>query len=446
MTVSPFDSLIYGSLLSDRDVASLFDDQVYVDNMVRFEAALARVQGRLGIIPGGAAEQLHETLAQIDLPAAELAVGTADAGVPVPALVAALRKKIDGSAAQYLHWGATSQDVMDTALVLTLARTIKLLELRLDKVIESLKVLADQHRETVMAARTRSQQALPMTFGLKVTSWLGPLQRHRVRLDQLRPRLLVVQFGGAVGTLSALGGRGLEVMEALASELDLNSPGVPWQVQRDGLAEFAGWLSLVSGSLGKMGQDVVLMAQSEVGELREGGQASGGGGRGGSSTMPQKSNPVSSEALVTAAKMNATLLPAVHQALLQEHERGGAAWQLEWLTLPQMAVCTAVSLKHGLYLAENLEVDAVRMRANLDRSNGLLLAEAATFALAEHMPRPEAQALVKESCGAALASGRHLMDLLAERSDAPVDWAKVRDPANYLGVTGELIDRVIKGG
>lgn len=444
MTVSPFDSILFQSLFSDREVAQLFDDQAYVAQMLRVEAALARVQGRLGIIPSDAAKVIDAGLSRMTLPVLELTDGTGDAGVPVPALVAALRKRLDAEAGQYLHWGATSQDIMDTAMVLTLGRAVEALETKLDKIIQALKLMANAHRGTVMAARTRSQQALPMTFGLKAANWLSPLLRDRARLVALRPRLLAVQFGGAVGTLSALGERGLEVMEALAAELDLACPDVPWHTQRDGLAEFAGWLSLVSGSLGKMGQDIVLLSQSEVGEVREGGQASGGGARGGSSTMPQKSNPVSSEALVTAAKMNATLLPALHQALLQEHERGGVAWQLEWLTLPQMVTCTAVSLKHALYLAENLEVDAARMRFNLEASKGLLLAEAATFALAEHMPRPEAQALVKSACVEVLDSGRHLMDLLAERSDAPVDWAQVRNPANYLGVTDALINRVIK--
>lgn len=445
MTVSLFDSILFQSLFSDREVAQLFDDQAYVDQMLRVEAALARVQGRLGVIPTDAAQAIDTALSGMTVSAAELTDGTGDAGVPVPTLVAALRKRIDDEAGQYLHWGATSQDIMDTALTLSLGQAVAVLERELDKIVHALALMAKAHRGSVMPARTRSQQALPMTFGLKVANWLAPLLRHRVRLEELRPRLLSVQFGGAVGTLSALGGRGLEVMEALAVELELASPDVPWHTQRDGLAEFAGWLSLVSGSLGKVGQDVVLLSQSEVGEIREGGQASGGGGRGGSSTMPQKSNPVSSEALVTAAKMNATLLPSLHQALLQEQERGGVAWQLEWLTLPQMVTCTAVSLKHARYLAENLEVDTARMRSNLDASNGLLLAEAATFALAEHMPRPDAQALVKSACRDALESGRHLMDLLPERSDAPVDWSHVREPANYLGVTDELIDRVIKG-
>ncbi|TQV82284.1 3-carboxy-cis,cis-muconate cycloisomerase [Denitrobaculum tricleocarpae] len=443
MAVSPLDSTLFQLLFSGREIAKLFSDEATVAQMLRVEAALARVQGRLGVIPEEAADAIDAVLFETVLPVSELTDGTGDAGVPVPALVAALRSRMDTDAGQYLHWGATSQDIVDTALVLTLASAAEVLEMRLEHSIQALKSLAERHRATVMVARTRSQQALPMTFGLKVANWLSPLLRHRTRLAELRSRLLVVQFGGAVGTLSALGGRGLEVMEALAAELKLQTPAVPWHTQRDGLAEFAGWLSLVTGSLGKIGQDIVLMSQNEVGEVREGGQALGEGARGGSSTMPQKSNPVSSEVLVTSARNNATLLPALHQALLQEHERGGAAWQLEWLSLPQMVVSTVVSLKHALYLIENLEVNAKRMRSNLEISNGLMLAEAATFALAEHLPRPEAQTLVKQCCHEAAASGLNLMDVLAECCDAPVDWTQLRDPEHYLGVTDQLIDRVL---
>jgi 3-carboxy-cis,cis-muconate cycloisomerase len=225
-------------------------------------------------------------------------------------------------------------------------------------------------------------------------------------------------------------------MEALAAELGLAAPAGPWHAQRDGLAELAGWFALVTGSLGKTGQDLMLLAQSEVAEIRA-------GEGGGSSTMPQKANPVGPELLVTLARLNAGLLGTVHQAALQEHERGGPGWTLEWLTLPQMAVATGTALRHALALAGSLRVDAARMRRNLDADHGLILAEAASFALAGHMPRSEAQALVKRACAAARDRDRPLIEVLRGLSDAPVDWDRLRDPANALGAVDELIDRIL---
>ncbi len=437
MTVSPLDSALYGALLSDAETAALFDDRADMRAMLAVEAALARAEAKLGIIPAEAAERIARTAENLEIEPATLAAGTASAGVPVPALVESLRQAAGGEAAAYVHWGATSQDIIDSALLLRLRSALEIHERRLAALIEQLAALAEAHRATVMAGRTRSQQATPITFGLKVAGWLAPLLRQRARLNEIRPRLLLVSFGGAAGTLAALGERGLEVAEALAGELALGMPPGPWHSQRDGLAELGGWLALTTGALGKIGQDVALLAQSEVSELHE-------GAGGGSSTMPQKANPVASETLVTAARMNAGLLATLHQAMLPEHERGGVAWQLEWLTLPQMVVLTGAALRQAVALIGGLQVDVRRMRANLDASNGLILAEAASFALARHMPRPEAPALVKAACRDAIAQQRHLIDLLAERVDAPLDWQTLRDPANYLGAAGEIVDRILR--
>ncbi|MEE8213900.1 MAG: adenylosuccinate lyase family protein, partial [Alphaproteobacteria bacterium] len=384
--------------------------------------------------------RIAEVAESLELDPAALAPGTASAGVPVPALVAALRAAVGAEAGAYVHWGATSQDLMDSGLVLRLRAVLDALDGRLVGAIETLAALAQEHRGTVMAARTRSQQALPTTFGLKAAGWLLPLARHRERLAQLRPRLLAVQFGGGAGTLAALGEDGVEVMEALATELGLAIPPAPWHSQRDGIAELAAWFALVTGSLGKIGEDLVLLAQSEVGEVTTRG---GPGGGGGSSTLPQKTNPVAAEALVTLARFNAGLLTPATEALLQAQERGGAAWALEWLTLPQMAAATGAALRLAAAALDGLVVDTARMAANLEASNGLILAEAASFALAGHMPRPEAQALVKAACAEAAESGRHLMDVLAEMSEAPLDWAGLKDPAGYLGAADALIDRIL---
>jgi 3-carboxy-cis,cis-muconate cycloisomerase len=305
--------------------------------------------------------------------------------------------------------------------------------------------LADRHRAVVVAARTHGQQALPTSLGLKIANWLAPMVRHRERLSEISVRVLAVQFGGAAGTLAALADKGLAVMKALAEELHLGAPAAPWHAQRDNLVEFAGWLSLVTGSLGKMAQDIILLAQTEVGELAESGEA----GRGGSSTMPQKSNPITSELIVAAARMNASLLSAMHHALIQEQERGTHGWQVEWLTLPQMILLTGGALRHGLYLAKNLQIDEGQMRENIARANDVLLAEAAVFALARAIPRENAEELVKKACGIAVSGGKLLIDVVRELSggivpDGAVNWELLAKPDNYLGEAEKIIDRVIK--
>ncbi len=296
-----------------------------------------------------------------------------------------------------------------------------------------------------MAGRTHGQQALPISFGIKVASWLAPLLRHAERLDEISLRLFVVQFGGAAGTLAALGDKGLAVTRELASELDLAVPIMPWHAQRDNLVEFAGWLSLLTGTLGKMAQDIILLAQTEVGEAGESAEA----GRGGSSTMPQKSNPITSELILAIARTNASLLSAMHHAQIQEHERATHGWQVEWLTLPQMLTLTGGALKHALYLAKNLQVDAAAMRANITRANDVILAEACVFALARAMPRPNAEELVKKACQAAISEHQPLIEVVkrlaqAEVVDGAVDWQALAQPENYLGDTEAIIDGVIE--
>jgi 3-carboxy-cis,cis-muconate cycloisomerase len=296
-----------------------------------------------------------------------------------------------------------------------------------------------------MAGRTHGQQALPITFGIKVAAWLAPILRHLQRLDEILPRLLVVQFGGAAGTLAALGDRGVPVMRALAEELGLGVPLMPWHAQRDSLVEFAGWLSLVTGSLGKMAQDIILLAQTEVGEMGESAEH----GRGASSTMPQKSNPITSELMVAAARTNAALLSAMHNAQIQEQERATHGWQMEWLTLPQMMLLTSGALKHARYLASHLQADGETMRANIARGNHLILAEATVFALAQAMPKSKAEELVKKACGVAVSEGKSLVGVVQELSAGEVapgsiDWQALAQPENYLGAANEILDRVLQ--
>jgi 3-carboxy-cis,cis-muconate cycloisomerase len=256
----------------------------------------------------------------------------------------------------------------------------------------------------------------------------------------MKARLLVVQFGGAAGTLASLGPSGVAVEEALAGELNLRVALMPWHTQRDTLAEVGGWLSLVSGSLAKMAQDIILLAQTEVGEVRESSDFS----RGGSSTMPQKSNPIVSELIIAAARTNAALLSSLHQALVQEHERATHGWQMEWLTLPQMFGLTSAALNKALFLAKNLAVNTSRMRENVAASKGLMLAEAISFALSDHMERTEAKKIVTAAVRTALEQNRHLVDVVQEKTDAPLDWPALKDESAYLGASEAFINRVLR--
>jgi 3-carboxy-cis,cis-muconate cycloisomerase len=339
MTVSAFDSPILSALLGDEEAASYFSVEADIRAMLAFEGALAKAQASVGLIPIEAAAHIGAVCDVFSPDLAALAKGAAQDGVVAPALVKLLRAQVGDPHAAHVHRGATSQDVIDTSLILRLKPVLALLEARLRALIESLRALGASQGATSLMGHTRMQRALPIHAADKLRAWREPLERHGARLDELRPRLLIVQFGGAVGVRGDLDGKGEAVAAELARLLQLRS-GPCWQVERDALAELASWTSLVAGSLGKIGMDVALMAQNEIGEVK---LAEGGG----SSAMPHKSNPVRAEALVALARFNAALLGAQHQALVHENERSGAAWTLEWLVLPQMVVATAAALRHA---------------------------------------------------------------------------------------------------
>jgi 3-carboxy-cis,cis-muconate cycloisomerase len=441
---TPLDSTIFGPLFNDQEISSLLTDDAFVSALVQVEIALARAEARVGVIPESTAAEISK-IAPDKIDGAALTAGTIRSGFPIIALVQEMRKQVGADAAPYVHWGATTQDIMDTACVLQLRSVLRLMRSRLGEITRGLSDLAEKHRGTVLAGRTHSQQALPITFGLKAAAWLTPLLRHVERLREIEPRLLVVQFGGAAGTLAALGDKGLAVTQSLADELNLAVPVMPWHTQRDCFVEFAGWLSLVTGSLGKMSQDIILMAQSEVGEVGESGEQ----GRGGSSTMPQKSNPIISELILAAARTNASLLSALHNAQIQEHERATHGWQVEWLTLPQMIVLTGGALKHAAYLAENLQVDAKAMRANIANGNDVILAEAAVFELTKVMPRAKAEEWVKQACAKATTENNPLIESVKTLTGdsipaGAIDWQALAQPENYLGEAAKMIDAAVQ--
>ena len=335
MPATPFDHPLLSGLLGDDEVARQFSAEAEIDAMRHFEAALARAEAAEGLIPEAAAEAISRACAFApDFEA--LGAGATRDGVIGPDLVKQLRRHVPAPHDQWLHFGATSQDLADTSLVLRLRPLLPLFDARLAAVEAALDDLVRRFDARPLMAHTRMQPAIPITVGDRLAAWRGPLPRHRRRLAELTPRLLVLQFGGAAGTRDKLGDKGDAVARRLAEALGLGLPDRPWHTQRDSPAEFAGWLSLVTGSLGKIGIDIALMAELGEVALADGGT---------SSAMPHKQNPVGAEVLVALARHNATLLSGMHQALVHEQERSGAAWTLEWLTLPQMVVTTAASVR-----------------------------------------------------------------------------------------------------
>ena len=444
MSISPVDSTVYGGLFTTPAMRAVFSDHARLQRMLDVEAALARAEAKLGLIPAEAAAEISAKadVARFDLEA--IGQGTALVGYPVVPLVKALGRACAGDAGRWVHWGATTQDIVDTALVLQLRAGIDLIAQDLEGTAAALADLARRYRDTAMAGRTHAQHALPITFGFKCALWLAPLQRHRTRLARLREEVAVVQFGGAVGTLASLGADGIQVVAALGEELDLAVPPIAWHVGRDGLAETVGFLGLVTGSLAKIATDVALLMQVEVGEVAEPYQE----GRGGSSTMPQKRNPIACELILACAKNVRQLAPVMLDAMVQDHERATGPWHAEWVALPQAFALTAGALHHARTMLEGLIVDPERMRRNLDLTRGMISAEAVMMALAPHVGREEAHHRVAAACQRAIADGAHLRDALAadpevtrHLSAAQVD--ELLDPRNYTGLAAAFVDRVL---
>lgn len=434
--VSPFDSPLYGQLLSDARTAQHLGDAAQIRAMLTVEGELALAQAETGLIPQDAADAIVAAAASLIPDPARLAKGVASAGVPVPALVKALKEALPAEHARWVHFGATSQDIVDTALILNIREILIDHQARLLAVINGLADLAETHRGTLIAGRTRTQQAVPMSFGLKVAQWLAPLLHQLDRLDELRPRLLRLQLGGAVGTLAAMGDSAADINERLAKRLDLVA-GPCWHTQRDTLAELSGWLGLTTGSLGKMAQDWLWLAQSEVGEIR----FSNGGG---SSTMPQKCNPVDAEIIVAMARTSAAAVGQMHQTLLQEHERSGSAWTQEWFQLPQQLMASSVALRHALDGLRFIEIHDQRMRANLDAYNGVIYAEAATFELARSMGRDKASDLVKQCAEEALSGDRHLLQRIEDRTGEHIDADQLAQQLVAGGATGRWLTDILE--
>jgi 3-carboxy-cis,cis-muconate cycloisomerase len=429
-------------------LAKAFSDLARIERMLEVEAALARAEARSGVIPAAAAEAIARACRAEAYDVASLHAAATDSGNLAIPLVSALTRRVgevDADAKGWVHWGATSQDVIDTGLVLQLREALSFIEAELDRLRDALATQVDAHRRTVMPGRTWLQQASPVTLGGKLAACLAALDRDRARLDALKRRLFVVQLGGAAGKLAAFGERGIAVTEALASELRLDVPETPWHTQRDRLCECASVLGVLTANVAKLARDLALLAQTEVGEAFE----PSAPGRGGSSTLPQKRNPVGAAVAIAAATRVPGLVATMLAAAVQEHERGLGNWPAEWDTLPQIVELCGSALVAVAQVVSGLSVDAERMRANIELTLGQLFAEAVQMALAPKLGRAAAHRLVADVCRRAAAEGRHVRDVLAETAQArdALDAAALQglfDPQRYLGSNDATIERVLR--
>src|ERR1700690_461182 len=438
------DSAVFRDIFTTPAMRTVFSDENRVQKYLDFEAALARAQGRLGIIPKQAAEEIVRHCAAKNIDMAKLKEATERIGYPVLPVVQQLVKLCKDGLGEWSHWGATTQDITDTATVMQIREALDILEKEIDAIANALAALAKKYRDTPMAGRSNLQQAVPITFGYKMATLLGAFERHKERLKQLKPRVLVGEFGGAAGTLSSLGKDGLKVQAELMKELKLGQPDISWHTVRDRIAEVGCFLGLVTGSCGKIAFDVKLLMQTEVEEVYEPFHA----GRGSSSTMPQKRNPISSVYITALNSVVRQKVAALLDAMVEDHERASGPWEIEWIVLPEIFCFTAGALAQTTFVLTGLQVDEKKMRANLDLTKGLIVSEAVMMGLGPYLGRQYAHDLVYDICRKVVATGRPLVDLLAENEEVTkhldrAALAKLCDPANYLGQAGEMVDRVL---
>jgi 3-carboxy-cis,cis-muconate cycloisomerase len=432
------------ALFSTTEMAAAFSLEAHVRGMLAFEAALAHAEARAGIIPQEAANTIADSCRVEQFEVAELYREAEVAGTPAIPLVRMLTEKIEGDAKKFVHWGATSQDTIDTALMLQMREGMDLLVNGLLDVCALCEGVAEQYRHTLMAGRTLLQQAVPITFGLKAARWLAMTVRQVSALREHRERSLAVQLGGAAGTLASLGDKGIQVVELVADELGLPAPDLPWHSERDRIAEIAGTLGIVAGAMAKIANDVALLAQTEVGEASEGAVP----GKGGSSTMPQKHNPVDAAFAIASSRLASGEVSTILSAMTQEHERAVGGWQAEWVALPNLFRYTAGAVEHVRGMMSDLKVDPARMSANVELTQGLIMAESLTMTLAPHVGRLEAQRIVKILCDRAVKLGMHLREVVLEEESvlrilSLEEINRALEPGAYLGSTDIFIDRAL---
>src|SRR5215471_15571400 len=438
------DSAVFRDIFTTPDMRTVFSDENRVQKYLDFEAALARAQAKLGIIPKEAAAEIvrHCSADKIDM--AKLKEATERIGYPVLPVVQQLVKLCKDGLGEWSHWGATTQDITDTATIMQIREALAIVEKEIDGICNGLAALAKKYRNTPMAGRSNLQQAVPITFGYKMATMLAAFERHRQRLAELKPRVLVGEFGGAAGTLSSLGKDGLKVQEELMKELKLGQPAISWHTVRDCIAEVGCFLGLVTGSCGKIALDVKLLMQTEVEEVYEPFHE----GRGSSSTMPQKRNPISSVYITALTAVVRQQVAALLEAMVEDHERATGPWEIEWIVLPEIFCFAAGALAQTEFVLKGVQVDAKKMRVNLDLTKGLIVSEAVMMGLGPYLGRQYAHDLVYDICRQVVATGRPLVELLAENAEIAKHLdrralEKLCDPANYLGEAGAMVDRVL---
>jgi 3-carboxy-cis,cis-muconate cycloisomerase len=438
------DSRIFGDMFSDAAMRQVWSDENRTAKYLDIERALAKVQGALGIIPQEAADEIvrHCELSQIDW--VLLKAKTEQIGYPIIAVVNQINANCRDRLGEYCHWGATTQDITDTAAVLQIREALALVEADLREISGCLATLARTHRDTPIIGRSNLQQATPITFGYKMASILAGIERHRERLGQLKPRVLVGEFGGASGTLSSLENGAMQTQEALMRELGLGQPLISWHTVRDNFAEVGAFLGIVGGSLGKIAMDVKLLMQTEVAEVFE----PFAPGRGSSSTMPQKRNPISCLYIHANVSVVRQLAASLMDAMVADHERSTGPWEIEWVALPEIFCLMSGALKQSKFILAGLEVDAAQMRRNIDLTHGLVMSEAVMMGLGPFIGRETAHDLVYDICRAAVQQRRPLIDLLAEHPDISRHVSREQlegfcDPMNNLGQAGVMVDRVL---
>ena len=444
MPSTALDSNIFRDIFTTAEMRNVFSDETRTRYYLEIEAALALVQGRMGIIPQEAAREIISKCKIENIDFARLKMQTERIGYPILGVVQQIVSLCDKGLGEWCHWGATTQDITDTATIMQIRAALDLVDAEIEKIAAALTDLSRRYRDTPMAGRSNLQQAVPITFGFKAASLLAAFQRHRQRLKQMRPRVLVGEFAGAAGTLSSLGADGLKVQAALMDELKLGQPEIAWHTVRDRIGEVGCFLALVTGTLGKISTDVKLLMQTEVAEVYEPFHE----GRGSSSTMPQKRNPISCLYIHSTAAVVRQNVALLLEAAVADQERSTGPWEIEWIALPEIFLASSGALAQTRLLLEGLQVDATRMRANLDLTLGMIVSEAVMMGLGPYLGRQRAHDLVYDICREVVASGVPLVELLAKNVEITkhlkrTELEQLCDPANYLGLAGEMVDRVL---